>query len=273
MNKRYNVPNGFFKKPVLLGMVAASLTLLGCGGSHQVPTGGTAVDRAITLFIEGDYVQAERHLNRLTAELEAGEDRRTAYLYLGRTYMALEDYDRAAEAFTTGKLLGGGVRFDEYLTDARRYLGASPATARAQRTVTRGQLAALIHSFLADRLQSDAPSVRRNTSVARTPHVDAVTGWRVMSVLPDGEFHADREVTRSAFFFVLRRLSERLGVAANTSERTLYPHGARSAVATAPTGDGAAENVQFITGNEVVDALRAIVSAASSASTSDPAKD
>jgi hypothetical protein len=194
-------------------------------------------------------------------ELKSEEDRRTAYLYLGRTYLGVGEYAQAVEAFTSGKVLGGGIRFDRYLAIARRHIGASPRSIRAQAYVTRAQLAALIQPILRDDLSGiAAPVAGAVLEQERLPHVVASVAAGVMDVLPDGSFHPERKVTRSAFYFVVRRLLARIGAGGGQLENNYYPHGVRSAIAAGPTGDSA-DSGEFIAGNEAVRILQAIATA------------
>ncbi|MFQ5510330.1 MAG: tol-pal system YbgF family protein [Candidatus Krumholzibacteriia bacterium] len=248
---------GCFEKPLYVS-VAVALAVTGCARSHK---GGRAVDGAIALYIEGDYVDAERVLSRLTSSLDNDEERRTAYLYLGRTYMAVSDYPRALEAFAAGKRLGGGLRFDEYLAAAAQHAGVSPRTVRAQSTVSRGDLASLIHSFFGEKLPPDPRSRERvqGQPPLAVPIRSALASG-VMARLADGGFHSERVVTRAAFYFVLRRLALRVGVRRAVFEQLLYPQGVRSAVTTTGGPDPAAGD-RPVAGNDVVRVLQAVASA------------
>lgn len=263
------LPIGCLKNPLYLGVVALLLVLAGCTGPGKgARSRRAAVDRGVALYIDGDYVEAERHLSRLAVRLESEENRRTVYLYLGRTYMALGDYAQATEAFAAGKRYGGGVRFDEYLAIAGQHVAASPRTIRAESTLTRSELAALIHSFFGER-----PAMRNLTTGANLSREDGPAHIRwaretgVMSVLPDGGFHPDRKVTRGAFYFVLKRLAARLGTADEVFETLYYPHGVRSAAAAGPLENPRTERSVFIAGSEAFSVLQAMVAA------SDPTQD
>ncbi len=252
---------GCLRKTIWVAVAAATVLAAGCAAPHKKPAGETAIDRAVTLYIEGDYVEAERHLSRLVTALKSEEDRRTAYLYLGRTYLAVGEYAQAVEAFMSGKVLGGGDRFDRYLTIARQHIGDSPLSIRAQAYVTRAQLAALIQSVLGEDLSGiAAPAPDTVAKQERLPYVLSAVAAGIMDVLPDGSFYPDRKVTRSAFYFVVQRLLARLGVGGGQLEDNYYPQGVRSAIAAGPPGDSVAGG-EFIAGNEAVRILQAIATA------------
>ena len=187
----------------------------------------------IVSFIDGDLDRAESVFSNVTRESQSDEDLQTAYLYLGRIYLARGDYVKAADALSAGKALGGDVRFDEYFEEAQRHLLASPARIIQLERITREQLAALIGDLFGAGLAG------------------------VMDVLPDGDLHAGEAVTRPAFYVIVSRLANVLGGGGISSE-ALSPGGYRSTLG-APVGPpGEEANGNFITGREAVGTLETL---------------
>ena len=125
-------------------LIAVSLFAAGCTSSRNNGSPSSKLDDAIALFIDGDYAGAQSLLQELTQSNDSDEATLTAWLYLGRTYMAMGEYSRAAQAFSTGSMLGGGQAFEAYLGQVQQHLQANPRTIRNRATVTRAQLAALL---------------------------------------------------------------------------------------------------------------------------------
>jgi hypothetical protein len=260
------------KISVLYLIVSVSLMLSGCGSPKTTGNGESTLESAIAHYIEGDLETAETLFTEVTQQQKSREDLTTAYLYLGRIYMARGDYENAAAAFSSGKLVGGDIRFDEYFELATTRSGVSAAKISLEPTVTRGEIAALIHAMFANAL--DARAVTNVTPPEGTTigdekkdvhwadvYFEALTPTQVMGPLPDGAYHADAQVTRPAFFVVASRLVSRLCLDPRVIEG-MYPGGYRSAL-DGDRGNAALERDEgYVTGREVVDHFERIAVAA-----------
>ncbi|UCH83820.1 MAG: tetratricopeptide repeat protein [Candidatus Latescibacterota bacterium] len=246
--------------------------LSGCGSPKTTGKEESPLEKAIALYIEGDLAAAELIFIEVTQQQSSPEDLQTAYLYLGRIYMARGEYDLAAEAFSSGRLLGGDIRFEEYFELAKMRSGASPESVSGHATVTRGQLAALILTMFAGALDNGGVAGRTVTSDttrleprdARNNGIDyavAVVPTGVMRVLPDGEFHPEAKLTLPAFYLVLTRLSARLGIETGVIQ-TMFPDGYRGVVADSDAPADGDTGRPFVSGRDVVDRLRRIKNAA-----------
>ena len=244
-----SVSGRYFRKSVGLLVVTCVLVQMGCtsGASRQ-----RSLDKAIALYIEGRYEEAEKKLARLMGDLESEEDRRTAYLYLGRTQMALGDYEAAVDAFSTGILLGWGVQFEGYLREAQRHVGMSSRMVRLEDRLTRAQLAALLYDhFVSEEGTSQTQPQEQDSH--RGGYIDAVREAGFMSVLPDGDFHGERVVTPAALYFVAHRVAASLGIPYGVLEAHYYPLGYRSTIGT----DG---HDGFVSGEQAVELVQALSS-------------
>ncbi len=107
-------------------IVLCALALGGCGSPRTTVVENASLEKAIAFYIDGDLPRSEALFNSIIKQGRADDDYRTAYLYLGRIYLAQHDYEKAADALWRGKALGGDVRFDEYLGIAQRHLVFHP---------------------------------------------------------------------------------------------------------------------------------------------------
>jgi hypothetical protein len=227
-----------------------------------------ALDGAIALYIDGQYARAAEKLLELTGELEDAEDLRTAYLYLGRANMSLADYVGAADAFSRGKSLGGGVEFDEHLAAAQQHLRSAPGTMGLQPLTTRGQLAALIDNLFGERLVSDSLAGDGGAAGGQGAPSDVQGHWArqyiqrvraadIMSMLPDGRFHPDAPVTYPAFYVTVLRLSEAVGLPRWAID-SRFPGGWTGAVSRADEGAGRPRGSTVVTGRDAEEILRTL---------------
>ena len=248
-----------------------ALFLAGCGSPRTTVGGNTSLDRAIALYIDGDFQRAEVLLTQITRGGGADEEVAAAYLYLGRIYLARGDYEKATDAFSAGRTLGGDIRFTEYFEEARRHLTGSPRRIVQLPRITRAQLAGLIEDMFGSRLvgcpgtgeirspeqepgipmgsdggQGTDGSVNGVAARRGERAIDCVLQAGVMTVLPDGDFHAADEVTAPAFYAVVQRLARVLGAEGDVGA-SLFPGGFRGATG---RGGGEGERVEGEGGTE-----------------------
>jgi tetratricopeptide (TPR) repeat protein len=151
------------------------------------------------------YEQAIADLESIIDDLDTDDERLlTAYLYLGRSYEALGDYVAAAEAYSNGRILGGGVRFEEHLALVQQHLRSSPRAIQSQKRITRAQLASLIVRLggAAAEEAVDAPDMRNHWA---REYAGYVVDRGIMPLMADGGFHPEDEVTRAALYITLLR--------------------------------------------------------------------
>jgi hypothetical protein len=225
---------------------------------------GDRLNAAIALYIDGEYERAAEKLLELTATIEDDDDLRTAHLYLGRSYMSLGDYVKAADAFSRGRSLGGGVEFDEHLAAAQHHLRAEPGSIGLQPLTTRAQLAALIDNLFGQRL-----GIERGAAEDSPPDVEGhwakgyiarVRGAGVMRTLADGRFHPDAPVTYPAFYVTVLRLSGITGVP-RSSVGARFPDGWAGVLADGDWIPGHPRATPFVSGRDAEDILRSLVDA------------
>jgi tetratricopeptide (TPR) repeat protein len=244
------VLNDRFKQAAVLVVVSAFLCL-GCSSNRGAANGNSALDDAIALYIDKSYLQAVEAFNELIDRLDDDDDVMTAYLYLGRSYEALGDFVAAADAFSTGRLLGGGIQFEEHLASVQQHLRASPRSIELQRSITRAQLAALI-----SRLQGrSTPAVVREAPDLEghwaSEYASALIANGIMEVMPDGNFHPDEAVTVAAFYAVLIRAGAVLGVTLDAI--AAYFPGGMSGI----LSDGGSD--RYIAGRDATEILQAFL--------------
>jgi hypothetical protein len=236
----------------------AAVILGGCGSPRTTAVEDASLEQGIVSFIDGDLDRAEPLLLKVTRESHSDADLQTAYLYLGRIYLARDDYVKAADVLSAGKALGGDVRFDEYFEEARRHLLASPTRVGQLERITRGQLAALIVDMFGASLAGagggDEPANREPPE--RDP-LDALQRADVMVDLADGEPHGEDVVTRPAFYVIVRRLANALG-AADTAGKALFSGGYKSTLGGAISPPDKESEANFVTGREAVGTLEAL---------------
>jgi len=186
-----------FVTPGLLFLV---LFLAACSSAPGSPDRGE-LDQAIGLYVAGDYTGALSRLEEL-AENEKDESLLIEIqLYLGRTYLALEDYNRAIDSFRAGKALGGGIVFDEFLLRLDQVVSGAPGPLAASMQINRGQMASLVDRMFFTNMSDIGGQPVAGSSVAANE-----LRRQILPILPDGDFHADDLVTRASFYAVVARL-------------------------------------------------------------------
>jgi tetratricopeptide (TPR) repeat protein len=197
------------------------------------------------LFVEGNYAEAVERLEELSQKLRSKEALAETYLYLGRGYMALGQYNRAIDAFTLGAAYGGPSPFREYLQRLSLIVESAPENITRADKITRGQLAVTIDRVIYDRSpgqNGDLPEYGRDqvggcVSVQRG----------MMSKLPDGSFHAEDHVTRGQFYVVVSRL---LNAEVKSTAADVFPGGF----------DWVTGGPSFVSGREVISILERVAS-------------
>jgi hypothetical protein len=239
-------------------LMMVTVLLGGCASSGRNGTAPSELEQAIALYIDGDYEGAAAILQPLTRAKTSDEATLTSYLYLGRTYMAMGEYGRAADVFSTGLMIGGGTEFEEYLAQAQGHLRTIPRVIRNQDTVTRAELAALLAQLTPVAVETDAPQGPHWAS----GYIDNVRAAGLMPLMPDERFYPEREVTTAAFYVSMLRLAAYLDVDRVVVDE-LYPDGLRS-VLKAPesdeTGNGAVP--RRVTGEAVIAGIEAVAASA-----------
>jgi hypothetical protein len=249
-----------------LSVITLAAVILGsCGSPRTTGVENATLEEGIVAFIDGDLDRAESSFLKVTRESRSDADLQTAYLYLGRVYLAREDYVRAADALSTGKALGGDVRFDEYFEQAQRHLLTSPKRVIQLERISRGELAALVDEMFGPRLQKgrgagvgkgdDGKSRPRGAGAADPLQELAEAG--VIDVLPDGSLHAGDAVTRPAFYVIVSRLANVLNAPSNAREE-LFRGGYRSVARPAAADPGEARAGDYVTGREAVGTLETL---------------
>jgi len=172
-------------------VVALLLAAIGCRpGTHN------EIDPAIALYLEGRYEEAIESFESL---LDTADDDRTRieiYYFLGRSYMQLDDMSAAVDAFGAGVQLGDRGPCLEYLQLLQPRFEGAPEAIRRLPAVTRGQMCSLVARWVAasrGALPSGAPI-----------EAIAARGW--IARMPDGELHAEAEVTRAALHVFIARM-------------------------------------------------------------------
>jgi len=249
-------------KIALLFVVTAGLSI-SCSAS-RVARESPALEQAIVLFIDGKYTEAESSLLAVIPTLTSNEEFGTAYLYLGRTYMAMEKYEEAAVSFRQGLGYGADPRLDEYLKLATEYYTGEEHIIRRVPVITRGQLASLIAMTLELKESDDAietpPDVESHWC---EPYVHAVQVAGIMDTLPDGNFYPDASVTWSAFYSVVHRAA----LATDVSEELwmeLFPGGLEAVVREKMTDDEDGTSRAMVSGPEAAAILERLSGGAGS---------
>jgi len=258
--------------PILYVIALAAITLVGCGTSGTNVEGKSSLDKGIASYINGDLERAEALFDESVGQPLSREDLQTAYLYLGRIYLATGKYDRAAEVLSAGRALGGDVRFDEYLEVASRHLSATPHRIARETRITRAQLAALIDDLF-DLTPRDHPTVSgANGTPKRTKHVGVEGHWGedhietvfsagAMTTLPDGKFHPDEGVTRPALYAIVSRIVDSRHISRAVVD-DVFPHGYRGTVESSTAGGANRIGYEFVSGKEAIAALKEVARAA-----------
>ncbi len=245
-------------------IIVAVLFVASCSPRTTSP-GASALESAIVFYISGDYEEARDRLIGLIQKLEAETDLETAYLYLGRCYEALGDYRAAVDAYTSGLLIGEDELFQEHLQVLRGRTDTDPSFVRKQKNISRAQLACLIDAWFSGRRdfgEGWSSSKLRNEKESRSLPSDIRAHWArekiervlrtdIMRILPDSLFHPDEKVTRSAFYFVIRR-AEALLPNDHRSQEDLFPGGLEPILQDQLNAMRRQEERVFISGNEVI---------------------
>ncbi len=225
----------------LLCRILLTLLYVASCSPKATSSGRSALKSAIVLYISGQYTEARDRLLHIIKQPQADEDRRTAYLYLGRCFEVLGNYDAAVDMYTSGMQLGDARPFYEHIQALRSRFDADPQRLRMQEALTRAQVACLIDRFFGE-AQSGQPAARETScleSIGALP-TDIQQHWArepicrvlrlgAMSVLPDSLFHADEKVTQAAFFFIVSRLRNAIQGDPPTRQ-SLFPEGFRGIV-------------------------------------------
>jgi tetratricopeptide (TPR) repeat protein len=243
------VSSRYLQKTTLF--VTAALIALGSGCSPRGKGANhAALEKAIASYIAGDYERAAHDLDALSRSLESDEDVLTAYLYLGRSYEALGDYVSAADAYSSGRILGGGVVFEEHLASVQGHLRSTPRSVRTQPAVTRAQVAALTVRLAG--ITDDAVVEREVASDLRghwaESYATTVVDLGIMDSLPDGHFHPEDAVTLASFYVIVLKASRALG-ASTAPLGDSFPGGFETVLhdgTTLVTGEQAAEVLQAV---------------------------
>jgi len=216
-------------------VVAASI-VAGCGSPRSTVNEQSTVENAVALYIAGDYENAEVLFEEVLDDPDSDEDLLTAHLYLGRIYLAENEYQKAANVLSTGKALGGDARFDEYFAIAASHLRASSSQIIQEDIISRGQLAALLKDMFGEALKGkvgESVGTERRSGSDKEHWADAYVYFAetsgMMTKLPDGSFHPDAKVTRPAFFVVVCRLTELLGLPRGVRD-DVFPGGLRDTI-------------------------------------------
>ncbi len=235
------------RRLVLAGLLLIACSPKGSGIGDYSPS----LDPAVELFVQGRYEEAASAFEALSDRVRSKDGLVELYLYLGRAYMAMGQYDRAIDAFAAGVSYGGGGPFQEYLERLGRMKDGSPENIAKAETITRLQLALLIDRLvLGAGPDVDAPSGAGPSG--ETVNSDAVKNG-IVTALPDGDFHGGDKVSRAAFYVVVCRLLDRLSPPME-AER-IFPGGFGWATSPGPEADG------FVSGKEAVFFLQKVAGA------------
>ena len=192
--------------------------------------------------MEGRYAEAASVLEELSGEIKSKEGRVELYLYLGRAYLAMEQYDKAIDAFAAGVSYGGSGPFQEYLTRLARMKESSPENVAKAETITRLQLALVIDRLvLGASTDADTPT---GVQPSRLFEESASVKNGVVAALPDGDLHSGDKVTRAALYAVVCRLLDRMSSPVSAEE--IFPGGFAWVTSLEAGADG------FVSGKDAV---------------------
>lgn len=180
----------------VIATALAAGVLLSCGTRTQLGSGNADYDEGVALFVQGDYSRAAKALEKFVGDTDDTTRKLEGYYYLGRSYLALGDRDRAIDAFQTAVRLGDDGPSREYLERMAGTRLGDPRIVAQQLRVTRYQLAALIVKLV----DGDTFDLEK-----RNP-IDMLVerGW--MPALPDGARHEKAVVTQAAFYVLIARM-------------------------------------------------------------------
>ncbi len=241
--------------PALLMLCLAIGSCAPSGDAVGGWSGGDAreLDKAVRSYIAGDYENAVERLESLTGKARTEEQFQEVYLYLGRSYLAMDRHHSAIDAFVAGKAHGGGSVFDEYLQRLGAIVSGTPVNVARTDQVTRAQLIVLLERmFYQHEAASAGGSGGSRVGDRAIDQMDPVVRGLV-PVLPDGDLHADAPVTRAAFYVVVKRLIADRQIDADTG--LLFDGGFEWML---ESGDNDSHHV---TGKEVVTTLERVAAA------------
>ncbi len=182
------------------GLLFLVLFLAACSSAPGSPD-RSQLDQAIGLYVEGDYAGALGRLEELADEEKDETLLIEIQLYLGRTYLAMEDYNRAIDSFRAGRAMGGGIVFDEFLLRLDQVVSGAPGPLVASMQINRRQMASLVdRMFFTDMADIGGQPVAGSASAAHELRRE------IIPVLADGDFHSEELVTRASFYAVVARL-------------------------------------------------------------------
>jgi hypothetical protein len=240
---------------VIAVLVVIVVTAWSCGPSGAGSgdwSGNEEWNRAVGAFISGDYGDAVARLEGLEGKAETEEQLQEVYWYLGRCYLATNQYHRAIDAFAAGKAHGGGVVFDEYLRELDALVSGDPDNVVRSEKITRVQLAVLIERMFFGGPGGASEQSPETVGGAVSEKLTSVERG-VMIRLPDGQFHPDAYVTRAVFYVTVSRLILEKGI--DVDMGVLF-EGGFAWVLSDDEDDGT-----LVTGKEVVAALRRVAAA------------
>jgi hypothetical protein len=181
--------------------------------------GRSDLDRAVAVYVSGDYRSAAERLDKVAREATDDATRREACTYLGRSYMALGETEAAIDAFTLGVQYGDRGPCVEYLEVLKRYQEGSPEGLHIRDAVTRGELAGAAVRVLGDGKPLD-PNGPAPIAILEE------RGW--LPALPDGHDRADEPLTRAALYAFVGRVLADAGLPGRADE--VMPGGYRRAM-------------------------------------------
>jgi hypothetical protein len=226
--------------------IAGPLAALALGGGLACSPAHTAdprsdLDRAVAVFVAGDYETAVRKLSAVSSSTTDEAVRREAYLYIGRSEMALGDTDAAMTAFSHGVEHGDTGPCVDYIEVLKQYQEGSPQGLHIIDAISRAQLAgAVVRMF--DPGASDAKvfDPRGPTPIARAEQ----RGW--LPALPDGNDHAEDPVTAAALYMLVANVLADLGMPGRADD--VFPGGYAAA----------AQKMEPVSGREALAALERV---------------
>ena len=242
---------------VIPALLMLCLVIWSCAPSGDAVggwSGGDAreLDKAVRSYIAGDYENAVERLESLTGRARTEEQFQEVYLYLGRSYLAMGRHHSAIDSFVAGMAHGGGSVFDEYLQRLGAIVSGTPENVARTDHVSRAQLIVLIERMFYGDEDASAGSGGSGAEDRAIDQMDPVARGLV-SVLPDGDLHADAPVTRAAFYVVVKRLIADRQIDADTG--LLFAGGFDW---TLESGDN---DTYHVTGKEVVTTLERVAAA------------
>jgi hypothetical protein len=230
------------------------LLIISCSPSKRTST-QSSLDTAIEQYISGRYEAAREELSILTHNLQ-GEELCTAYLYLGRSHLALGETDRAAEAFSMGSITCGDELFEEYLMQVRDNLRATPGALISAVSITRAQYACLLRHYFEAGGNGALPTVPADIeSHWAQEAIVGVLRSGYMESLPDGAFYPDEPLSRAAFVFHTGRLIKLLSKDSSIDLEGAFPEGVERKIHYYAGVAGTADGSPLISGSDAVNLL------------------